>query len=65
MQPVGESSNLAVELGMMGEYGKMDEDDEEIFAMVAGVVAVEGTNPMMVKKASAIGLNGKVRSTRS
>lgn len=31
----------------------MDEDDEEIFTMVAGVAAVEGTDPTTVKKASA------------
>lgn len=49
---MGESSNLAAELGMVGEYGEMDEDDEEIFAMVAGVEAVEGTDPTTVKEAS-------------
>ena len=53
MQPAEESSNLAVELGMVGEYGEMDEDDEEIFVMVAGVAAVEGTDPTTVKEASA------------
>jgi hypothetical protein len=38
---------------MVGEYGGMDQDDEEIFAMVAGLAAVEGTGPTTVKEASA------------
>jgi hypothetical protein len=37
MQPAGESSNLAAELGIVGEYGEIDEDDKEVFVMVAGV----------------------------
>ncbi|KAG1734689.1 uncharacterized protein EDB91DRAFT_1083977 [Suillus paluster] len=50
--PVGESINLAAELGMVGEYGEIDEDNNEVFAMVAGVAAVEGVDPTMVKEAS-------------
>lgn len=38
---------------MVEEYSEMNEDNEEIFVMVAGVVAVEGTDPTMVKEASA------------
>jgi hypothetical protein len=51
MQPVGEYSNLAIELGMANEWGKMDEDDEEVFAMVAGVMEVEGTDPTTLEEA--------------
>jgi hypothetical protein len=42
----------------VGEYGEMDQDDEEIFAMVAGVAAVEGTDPTPAHE--TIGLNGKI-----
>jgi len=36
---------------MANEWGKMDEDDEEVFAMVAGVMEVEGTDPTMLEEA--------------
>ena len=52
MQPIAEeSSNLAVELGMVGEDGRLDEDDEEVFAMVAGTLDIEGSDPIMVEEA--------------
>ena len=53
MQPISEESNLAVELGMVGECGEIDEDDEEVFAMIAGVAAIEGSDPMTVQEVRA------------
>jgi len=53
MRPVPEESNLAVELGMVGECGEIDEDDEEVFAMIAGVAAIEGSDPTTVQEARA------------
>jgi hypothetical protein len=53
MQPAPAESNLAAELGMVEENGELDEDDEEVFAMMAGVAAIEGTDPTTVKEASA------------
>lgn len=51
MQQVPEESNLAVELGMLGEDGEVDEDDEEVFAMMAGVDEVESTDPITLEEA--------------
>lgn len=47
-----ESSNLAAKLGMMKKYGEMDEDNEEIFAMMADVEAIEGIDPITIKEES-------------
>lgn len=47
------TGNLAVELGMMGEKGEMDEDDVEVFAMVTSAVEIEGTDPETVEEARA------------
>lgn len=32
---------MAAELGLVGENGEIDEDHEDVFAMIAGVAAVE------------------------
>lgn len=52
MRPMRESSNLAAKLGMMKKYGEMDEDNEEIFAMMADVEAIEGIDPITIKEES-------------
>lgn len=52
MQPAPAESNLVAELGMVGEEdGEMDEDDEEVSAMMAGVAAIESSDPTTVKEA--------------
>lgn len=40
-----------IKLGMVGENGEIDEDNEEVFAMMAGVVEIESSDPTMVKEA--------------
>lgn len=49
----GEIGNLAAELGMLGSEGEMDEDDEEIFAMVTDTAEIESSDPMTVEEARA------------
>ncbi|KAG2056681.1 hypothetical protein BDR06DRAFT_1040414, partial [Suillus hirtellus] len=51
MQPTPEESNLAAELGLEGENGEIDKDDEEVFTMVEGVAEVVSSDPMTVKEA--------------
>ncbi|KAF8833194.1 hypothetical protein BDN67DRAFT_875694, partial [Paxillus ammoniavirescens] len=48
-----EARNLAAELGMVGEYSKVNKDNEEVFAMLAGTTEIEGTDPTTVREAEA------------
>ena len=46
-----EVSNLAADLGLLTYDGGLDEDNEEVFAMVAAMADIEGMDPMSVEEA--------------
>ena len=46
-----EVSNLTANLGLLTYDSSLDEDDKEVFAMVAVTADVEGTDPTSVKEA--------------